>query len=110
MRAAIRRLAALGPLPATDAAQVDQLEQYQQLLTGLQPPVSDAEAQVLTGLFPPDLGRVLRVGLDAGAPDRDRAWLAAVCLSAEVGRLDRVPARPCRPRRSLGRASAYLGQ
>jgi hypothetical protein len=52
MRAAIRRLAALGPLPATDAAQVDQLEQYQQQLTGLQPPVSDAEAQVLTGLFP----------------------------------------------------------
>ena len=55
MRAAIQRLAALGPLPAGDAAEVDQLQRYQQLLTGLQPPVSDPEAQVLAGLFPPDL-------------------------------------------------------
>jgi hypothetical protein len=54
MRAAIHRLAALGPLPATDAAEVDQLERYQWLLDGLQPPVSDAEAQVLVGLFPPE--------------------------------------------------------
>jgi hypothetical protein len=54
MRAAIHRLTALGPLPGTDAAQVDQLEHYQQLLSALQPPVSDAEAQVLTGLFPPE--------------------------------------------------------
>ena len=34
---------------------VHQLQQYQQLLTGLQPTVSDAKAQVLAGLFPPDL-------------------------------------------------------
>jgi hypothetical protein len=54
MRAAIHRLAALGPLPASDDAEVDQLEDYQRLLDRLQPPVSDAEAQVLTHLFPPD--------------------------------------------------------
>jgi hypothetical protein len=54
MRPAIYRLATLGPLPASDDTDVDRLQEYQQLLDGLQPPVSDAEAQVLTGLFPPD--------------------------------------------------------
>jgi hypothetical protein len=55
VRVAIHRLGALGPLPATNAAEADQFERYQQLLTGLQPPLSDAEAQVLAGLFPPGL-------------------------------------------------------
>jgi hypothetical protein len=54
MRAAIHRLAALGSLPASDDADAGQLDAYQQLLDGLRPPVSDAEAEVLTGLFPPD--------------------------------------------------------
>jgi hypothetical protein len=53
MRAAIHRLAALGPLPASDDADADQLDEYQQLLDGLEPPVSDAEAEVLIDLFPP---------------------------------------------------------
>jgi hypothetical protein len=86
MRAAIHQLAALGPLPTTDAAKVDQLEQYQRLLTGLPPPVSDAEAQVLTGLFPPDLDECYGlawtlVHLIETAP----GWPLSACLKMSGG-------------------------
>lgn len=53
LRAAIHRLAGLGPLPASNDTDANQLSNYQQLLESLQPPVSDAEAAVLAGLFPP---------------------------------------------------------
>jgi len=54
MREAVRKLAQLGPLPDSDSAQEEQLKVYEDLLKQVMPPISDEEAQVLTGLFGPD--------------------------------------------------------
>lgn len=56
MRAEVRELAEMGPLPANDAAAEDvvRLEEYQGLLESIEKPVSDDEARVLIRLFGPD--------------------------------------------------------
>lgn len=107
LRAAIHCLAGLGPLPASNDTDANQLSNYQQLLESLQPPVSDAEAAVLAGLFPPHRDGCF--GL---------AWtlvhllelprLAAAQVSATLGGLDRVSPPACRPRRRPGRADVQL--
>ncbi len=56
MRQQVRELVALGPLPADDVAEEDELEQYHQLLESVYraKPVTDEEARALVKLFPPD--------------------------------------------------------
>lgn len=56
MRTSISELVALGPLPDGAAASEDpvRLETYQSLLEGIQPPITNGEAEELLKLFGPD--------------------------------------------------------
>lgn len=54
MQASIKNLANLGRLPSADEADPDFLEKFQNLLSIIQRPVTDQEAQTLVGLLGPD--------------------------------------------------------
>jgi hypothetical protein len=56
MRAEVRELVTMGPLPSTADAADDmlRLEVYQRLLESIEPPVTDGEALALATLFGPD--------------------------------------------------------
>jgi hypothetical protein len=54
MRQAVRTLASLGPLPASDLAEQGEVERYQELLGSISAPVTDEEAAALLLLFGPD--------------------------------------------------------
>jgi hypothetical protein len=54
MRKEVQELFSLGPLPACETAEEEQLKRYESLLHRVIPPVSDAEARSLLRLFGPD--------------------------------------------------------
>jgi hypothetical protein len=54
MREAVRKLAALGPMPSSQNANVQKIKEYQDLISSIAPPISDEEARALVGLFGPD--------------------------------------------------------
>jgi len=54
MREEIRKLAEMGPLPASDNAGEEELQTYENLLKAVGAPVSDEEARTLARLFGPD--------------------------------------------------------
>ncbi|MGO1080499.1 hypothetical protein [Inquilinus sp. CA228] len=54
MRNQVADLARLGPMPASRAVGEDEVAEYQRLLEGIRPPVSDEEATVLCRLFGDD--------------------------------------------------------
>lgn len=53
MREAIERLARLGPIPGESDDEAA-IEEWEALLLGLSKPVTDAEAEALVKIFPPD--------------------------------------------------------
>ena len=54
MREEIRKLAEMGPLPASESAGEEELQAYEGLLKAISAPTSDDEARILAGLFGPD--------------------------------------------------------
>jgi hypothetical protein len=54
LRAAIKELEKLGPLPSEDEAEVAQLERIEELYRAIAKPLTDDEARVLFELFGPD--------------------------------------------------------
>ncbi|MGY3449999.1 hypothetical protein [Bradyrhizobium sp. USDA 4353] len=54
MHAALKELLALGPLPASAAADIATLERIETLLEEIQRPVCDNDAKALVNLFGPD--------------------------------------------------------
>src|SRR5262245_11640318 len=53
MRAEIAHLLSKGPIPSSKG-NVQQIKEWQEAFERITPPVSDEEAEALTGLFPPD--------------------------------------------------------
>ena len=58
MRSEVTELGKLGPLPSSDAILADPdgdalLKKYENLITSIKPPVTDAEARVLVWIFSP---------------------------------------------------------
>jgi hypothetical protein len=51
MRAEVSHLVSKGPLPASNSS-VQQIKEWQEAFEKIEPPISDEEARVLTGLFP----------------------------------------------------------
>ena len=56
MRPEVRQLVAMAPLPTenTSGAGVEEVERFEYLLHGIEPPVTDEEAVALAHLFGPD--------------------------------------------------------
>jgi hypothetical protein len=54
MQQAVTELVKLGPLPASDKADVNVLEEYARLLDSISKPVTDEEARTLVTIFGPD--------------------------------------------------------
>jgi len=54
MRIAVQELLALGPLPASDDASVEQLKRIEAAIKGIARPVAQDEATALAKLFGPD--------------------------------------------------------
>lgn len=54
MQAAVKELLALGPLPASDEASVEELKRFEVALEGVARPIAQAEAAQLAKLFGPD--------------------------------------------------------
>lgn len=52
----IRELESLGPLPSEDDASDEILKRWEAALRAIQRPITDEEAEILCGLFGPDLG------------------------------------------------------
>ena len=54
VRAEVKELEKLGPLPSEDEAEVAQLERIEELYRAIEKPLTDDEARVLVELFGPD--------------------------------------------------------
>jgi hypothetical protein len=54
VRAAIKELEEIGPLPSEDEAKVVQLKKIEEIYRAIAKPVTDAEARILVELFGPD--------------------------------------------------------
>ena len=54
MRPQVQELVALGPFPAEDAATDEEVQRREELVTAIEPPITDEEARALVTVFGPD--------------------------------------------------------
>jgi hypothetical protein len=52
MRPEVLKLVSIGPLPSS-SSELQRINEWQEAVERIQPPVSDVEAEALTALFPP---------------------------------------------------------